>query len=533
MKSFYKSHGNGEFDISKFKNTIVFEEGVKIFNEDNISIDNDCYIGHNSFINGYNELKIGKRCWIGPQVYIHSAGKIYIGNSVGIGPGVKMISSSHELSLYPKPILDSKLIFDRIEIGDGSDIGTNATILPGTKLGKNTQVGAGAVVKGIFPDNVVLTGVPAKIKKYIINSVEYFDYSKVIENKVCLILNKIENVLVNDRVILGKDVKVLEDKIKEKHNIEYCIGTSSGTDALLVLLLSLELKKKEVIVPTFTFGATIESIILAGLKPVIIDIEENDFHINVDEIEKNITENTGAILFVHLFGELKDITKIKDIASKNNIYLLEDSAQAFGSFNNKYYSGFQSDAATFSFFPNKSLGTAGDGGAIITNNKSIYNKCICIRNHGCEEKYKHKYVGGTFRLNTIQASILNILIEDFDKNKNQRLYNFKLYYKNLCKIDKIKLPCINEGHTLSVMTIICEKRDELFIFLKNNNIETFKYWPEGMHKQYAFKKYANNEYKNCNILCRNVLSLPIYHLLTEEKINYVSNKIKEFYENDQ
>lgn len=543
MNKGYKSHGTGLWNKDKFKfigDNVVIESDVKIFNEENISIQKNCYIGHFSLINGYNTLDIGVGSWIGPNVYIHSAGKITIGDNVGIGPGVKIISSSHEITPYPKPIIHSSLQFNKITINDGCDIGVNSVILPGTSLGKNVQIGAGAVVRGSFPDNVVIAGVPAKIIRHITNrtnkkdNVEYFDYSKLIDNKIPQMMVTIENILRNDKVILGNEVKLLEHKINTKNKSKYCVCVSSGTDAILVLLLSLNLKKKEVIVPTFTFAATIEAIILAGLTPKIIDIGKDSFHADYNEIKKNINNNTGAILFVQLFGELIDLSDIKKEAVKNDIYLLEDSAQAFGSYNADTYPASVSDAAIFSFFPNKSLGTAGDGGAIITNNEDIYNKCLAIRNHGSIVKYKHEYVGGTFRINTIQAGILNVLIDDFDDNTRKRINNYKLYYDKLKLIKEIKLPNTYEGHTLSVMTIICKKRDDLFEYLKSKNIETFKYWPEGMHKQNAFKNYIKNEndYINCNKLCEIVLSIPIYPCLTEKQINYVSDNIIFFYENN-
>jgi dTDP-4-amino-4,6-dideoxygalactose transaminase/acetyltransferase-like isoleucine patch superfamily enzyme len=548
-KQLYYSHGKGiECDYKErlhLRQNINIEEGVRIFNTHNISFGNNCYIGHDTLINGYNKLNIGTGSWIGPQVYIHSAGEISIGDNVGIGCGVKIVSSSHKICPHPKPIIHSELIFDIININNGCDIGVNATILPGTILGKNVQVGAGAVVKGTFPDNVVIAGVPAKIIRYINNSdeneiiiidkVEYFDYSKLINDRIPEIMKNIENVLRNDKVILGKEVEILEDKINTKTNTKYSVCVSSGTDAILVLLLSLNLKKKEVIVPTFTFAATIEAIILAGLTPKIIDIGKDSFHIDYNEIKKHINDNTGAILFVQLFGELKDLSHIKQYTNKNNIYLLEDTAQAFGAYNSSIYPGSQSDAAIFSFFPNKSLGTAGDAGAIVTNNKNIYDKCKAIRNHGSIIKYKHEYIGGTFRINTLQAGILNILLDDFDNNTNKRLKNFNLYYDNLKNINQIKLPELYDGHTLSVMTIICEKRNDLFDYLQANNIETFKYWPEGMHKQNAFKKYIQNEnnYINCDTLCEEVLSIPIYPCLTKEQIIYVSKNIINFYENNQ
>lgn len=539
----YKSHGTGTFVLDNLKKgtNVIIEDGVRIFNSHNLELKKNIYIGHNSFINAYDKLVIKDNCWIGPNVYIHSAGKIYIENDVGIGPGVYFLSSYHKISSYPYPIKDQPLQFKNIIIGSNCDIGMNSCILPGTILGRNVQVGAGSVVKGKFPDNVIIAGVPAKIIRYTITDtdtdknitgVKYFEYSELVKPYLNDITNKITDILKNDKVILGKEVNILEEKICKFNNIDYCIGCSSGTDALITLLLSLELTKKEVIVPTYTFVATVEAICLAGLIPVFVDTcNETSFHTNLDKIKEKITENTGCVIFVHLFGELINLESIHCFLKEINIFLIEDCAQSFGSKSLRGDTpGKHSNGAIFSFFPSKTLGCAGDAGCIVTNNIDTYNKCNAIRNHGSIEKYKHVYLGGNFRISTIQAGILNILFDDFSKELSLRERNACIYNEKLINNTNIILPTIYTGHTIAVYVIICENRDKLFTYLIDNNIECYKYWPELVNKQKPYEKYSNNNYDNSEKLTKKVLALPIYSKLTNDDIIYVCNKINEFYQ---
>jgi dTDP-4-amino-4,6-dideoxygalactose transaminase/acetyltransferase-like isoleucine patch superfamily enzyme len=558
-KKIYISHGSGKnnLDLKFIGSNVVIEDGVRIFNSSNISIKKGTYVGHDSLLNGYNELCIGENCWIGPQVYMHSAGRIYIGDNVGIAAGVKLLTSYHDITPDPYPIKDANINFEEIKIGSGCDLGVNSVILPGTVLGKNVQVGAGSVVKGTFPNNVVIVGVPAKILRKIepntsiepVTKVKYFDYKEVILDRIPEITNKITDILNNDRVIMGKEVSILENNINNFTNSEYCLGCSSGTDALIVLLLSLELKKKEVIVPTFTFAATVEAICLAGLTPVMVDIgkveymeqgslivEENNYHTNLSIIKNAITKNTGAIIFVHLFGRLIDISDINTFSKSNGLYLIEDCAQAFGSTNSSdNFPGSQSDGAIFSFFPCKTLGAAGDAGAIVTNNKEIYDKSKAIRNHGSYTKYRHDILGGNFRISTIQAGILNILLNDFQKRFKKRKNNFELYIKLLKKNKKIVLPkeiIKNSGNTIAIFSFTCERRNELHNYLFNDrNIECYKYWPEPLHIQPAFAKYVKEEqtFENSEKICEKVLALPIYSKLKRKEIEYICNSINYFY----
>ena len=551
----YRTHGSGKEGRCKLKFlgcNVVIEDGVRIFNSSNITIEKDTYIGHDSILNGYDELKRGENCWIGPQVYIHSAGRIKIDDKVGIGPGVKLLSSYHDITPDPFAIKDANLNFKEIKIGRGSDIGINSVILPGTILGKNVQVGAGSVVKGEFPNNVVIAGVPAKIIRIIepkpeedvesITNVKYFDYREVILDRIPEITKKVTNVLNNDRVILGKEVELLENKINTITNSKYCIGCSSGTDALITLLLSLELNKKEIILPTFTFAATIEAVCLAGLIPIMVDIGKsntfNNYHTNLSIIKSAFTENTGAILFVHLFGKLEDISDLNNFSKENDIYLIEDCAQAFGATNlSGSFPGSNSDGAIFSFFPCKTLGAAGDAGAIVTNVKDIYIKCKAVRNHGSYVKYRHNILGGNFRISTIQAGILNILINDFRDRFLCRKKNFNLYMKLLKDNKNISLPehnYENDGNTLAVFSIKCENRDDLYKYLFNEkNIECYKYWPEPLHVQPAFEKYVKKgqTFENSVKICKSILALPIYSKLKKQEIEYICNSINYFYSN--
>jgi len=240
-------------------------------------------------------------------------------------------------------------------------------------------------------------------------------------------INAIKRVLDSGQYILGKEVEAFEREVADYYGMEYAIGCNSGTDALILSLEALGIGKgDEVITTPYTFIASAESIARVGAKPVFVDIDYDTFLIDPDKIEAAITENTKAILPVHLFGEVCDMARIMEIADHYNLKVIEDAAQCFG------FEGLgKGDTLCFSFHPSKSLGGCGDGGIILTNNKRVDNKLRSLRNHGAdlfkgpEGKYHNLCVGYNSRLDEIQAAILREKLKDFGKYGIKKLYTFR------------------------------------------------------------------------------------------------------------
>ena len=244
----------------------------------------------------------------------------------------------------------------------------------------------------------------------------------------------IEEVLDSQRFILGMKVSTLEEKIATLCECKYGIGVSSGTDAILLSLMAEDIGSgDEVITTPYTFFATAGSISRTGAKPVFVDIDPDSYNINPDLIEDSITHKTKAIIPVHLFGQCAEMNKIRDIAKKHNLIVIEDAAQAIGAKypenGNSARAGSMGDYGCFSFFPSKNLGCYGDGGMIITSSPEKADKVRMMRSHGSKPKYHHKFVGGNFRLDSIQAAILIVKLKYLSEWTSKRQSNTNLYQK--------------------------------------------------------------------------------------------------------
>jgi len=343
----------------------------------------------------------------------------------------------------------------------------------------------------------------------------------------------INQVMNNSQFINGSWVNNFEIAFSEKNNIKYCIGVGNGTDALIISLKQLGIGKgDEVILPANSFIATSESISITGAKPVFVDVDEY-YNIDINKIPEKITKATKAIIAVHLYGQPAQIEKIAEISKTNNLFLIEDCAQAhFASYNNKYCGTF-GDIATFSFYPSKNLGCYGDGGCIITNNEILAKKIRIYSNHGSTEKHNHIIEGINSRLDGIQAAILLQKLSYIDNWNIQRFEAAQYYSELLINNEFITIPKIIEGasHIFHLYVIKAYKRDELKKYLKNKEIET------GLHYKYALPFLEC--YKSCNYSSidfpvaysnqNEILSLPIFPEIEKQQIEYVVESINEFY----
>jgi dTDP-4-amino-4,6-dideoxygalactose transaminase len=338
--------------------------------------------------------------------------------------------------------------------------------------------------------------------------------------------------------INGPSVKEFQSQLEDYLNVKHVIPCANGTDALQIALMSLDLKPgDEIITSNFTFAATVEVIALLKLKPVLVDIEEDTFNINCDEIIKAITTKTKAIIPVHLFGQVANMDKVMEIAKSNNLFVIEDNAQAIGAiYNSNKKSGTIGHLGTTSFFPSKNLGCYGDGGAIFTNNDDLAHTIRGIVNHGMYKRYHHDVVGVNSRLDSVQAAVLKAKLPLLDFYNERRKEASILYSKNFKNNKNLITPIVKEScqsHVFHQYTlrVLNGKRDELSEFLNDNKIPHGIYYPIPLHRQKAYtdERYKKEDFKTSIMMSKQVISLPMHSELDEEQINFISQKVNQFF----
>ena len=364
---------------------------------------------------------------------------------------------------------------------------------------------------------------------------------KLIEDEIQKSINEVLN---SAKFIKGPDVSNLERDLEDYLGIKNAITCGSGTDALQIALMSLELNPGDEIITTdFTFAATIEVILLLRLKPVLVDIDSKTFNIDPNEIKKVLTSKTKAIIPVHLFGQTSDMDQITQIAKENNLFIIEDNAQSMGAnytfLNNKEKkAGTIGDIGTTSFFPSKNLGAYGDGGAIFTDNDEISDRIRAISNHGMYKRYYHDILGVNSRLDSLQAAILKIKLKHLDPY-NQKRQNAAKQYDNAFKDhENIVIPFHNISRSSHVyhqytIRVLNTNRDKLAEHLSNDNIPHGIYYPVPLHRQKAYRNddYIEDNFKVTNKMVDEVISLPMHSELEENQIDYISGSIKSFFKN--
>lgn len=347
----------------------------------------------------------------------------------------------------------------------------------------------------------------------------------------------IEQVLLSTQYIKGQEVKTFEIGLANYLDIAEVISCANGTDALQIALMVLDLKSNdEVIVPAFSYAATLEVIVLLGIKPVLVDVEYDSFNLDPEKLESKITENTKVILPVHLFGQQCNMTAIMEIANSHNLTVIEDNAQSLGStshFNNsKSSSGLIS---TTSFFPSKNLGCYGDGGALYTNDKELAQKIRQIANHGQSSKYIHDIIGVNSRLDTIQAAVLNIKLKHLNNFIQARQSKADLYDELLQDCPNLVLPkrCGYSDHCFHQYTlkVTSANREAFSSFLKSKDIPFSVYYPLALHQQKAYKHLIENQMdlSVSEKLSNQVISLPMHPDLPTDQIEYICSNIKLFF----
>lgn len=359
------------------------------------------------------------------------------------------------------------------------------------------------------------------------------------------VLPAINNVLDNTAYVLGKPVVEFEKAFAEAQNVKYCYGVSSGTDGNHMVLWALGISwGDEVIIPTNTFIATAWGATLCGAKPVFVDCHPESYNIDPAKVEAAITPKTKAIVAVHLYGQSSDIDNLKAIADRYKINLVEDCAQShLAEYKNKKVGGL-GIASSFSFYPGKNLGAYGEAGAVMTNNDDLAKKFKMIRDHGAEQKYIHQIYGHNYRMEGIQGAVLGVKLKHINDWTNGRRRVATKYKELLKSVSEIKFPkemdYAKHVYHLFVIQVLSsesqtvnreEKRNELQKYLNENGIATGLHYPVPLHLQPCFKHlgYKKGDFPVAEQLAEQGISLPMYPELTDEQIEYVCDKIKEFF----
>lgn len=380
--------------------------------------------------------------------------------------------------------------------------------------------------------------------------------SKILRDKIQMVDLKGQYLKIKDEIdqaitqtissfkfISGPSVETFANNLAQYLQTDHVITCGNGTDALQIALMALDLKPgDEVIVPAFTYVATAEVIALLGLTPIMVDVDMDTCTIKLNEADKLITENTKAIIPVHLYGQSSDMNAVMSFAKKHKLFVIEDNAQAIGATynieNSTHKTGTIGDIGTYSFYPSKNLGCYGDGGALSTSNPELAKKIKMIASHGQSKKYHHQVVGVNSRLDSLQAAILDVKLKHLYTFTKQRIKAAEFYDQHLEELSEIKIPfrdpkCnhIYHQYTLQVNN---DKRDKLKQYLADHGIPTMIYYPLPLYQQAAYQKYVVSDFQLANTekLCKSVLSLPMHTELSMQQLTFIVEKIKAFFKNE-
>lgn len=345
--------------------------------------------------------------------------------------------------------------------------------------------------------------------------------------------------------ILGPEVGKLEERVAAYCQTKYGIGVTSGTDALLIALMALGVGPgDEVITTPYSFFATAGAVVRLGAKPVLVDIDPVTYNLNPTKIRAALTAKSKAIIPVHLYGQCADMAPIMDIARQHNLSVIEDAAQAIGS---EYHDGRRACSigtiGCLSFFPSKNLGCLGDGGMAVTNNPDLAERMRVLRVHGSKPKYYHKLIGGNFRLDTIQAAVLNVKLNYLDgwtkrRQENASRYETLFNQASLVQSGKVELPepvyrkaGAKHYHIYNQFVLRVEQRDALMAHLKQKDIGAEIYYPVPFHLQECFRYlgYKEGDFPESERAAKETLAIPIYPELTSAQQTEVVEAVVSFY----
>ena len=344
----------------------------------------------------------------------------------------------------------------------------------------------------------------------------------------------VDTVIGSQHFILGPEVGALEAEMASYTGAGHAVGVASGTDALLLPLKALAAEPdSDVIVPSFTFFATAGAVWNAGFRPVFCDVDPDSFNLTAEALEAVWTDRTVAVVPVHLFGQMADMSPILELAKSRGAFVLEDAAQAIGAKSEVGAAGTVGDAGAFSFFPTKNLGGFGDGGLITTNDEALGERLRKLRVHGGVKMYHHEMVGTNSRLDALQAAVLRVKLRHLDEWTSARQGNASQYRDLLGATIDVRLPVVAPGsvHVYNQFTIRAQRRDALRDHLKQEGIASGVYYPVPLHLQECFRTlgYRAGDFPITETLCNEVLSLPVFPELGESRVARVAEAVRSFY----
>jgi dTDP-4-amino-4,6-dideoxygalactose transaminase len=358
-------------------------------------------------------------------------------------------------------------------------------------------------------------------------NIPFLDLKQINLNYESQFKQAFDELLQSGWFLLGKKIEQFETDFKSYCGTKHCIGVANGLDALILILeayksLGLLAEDDEVIVPANTYIASILAISKAGLKPVLVEPDIKDYLIDPTKIQDAITNKTKAIMVVHLYGQVCEMDSINQIAKQNNLFIIEDAAQAQGAIYKGKRTGSLGDAAGFSFYPGKNLGALGDAGCVTTNSDELADKIRSIRNYGSKIKYEHAEKGINSRLDEIQAAFLSIKLKDLDADNSRRRLIANYYNTNINNTNITKTPAnTDEGHVWHVYGVRVKNRDHFQQYLIENGIQTVIHYPKAPHHQLAYNELSHLSFPISEQIHQEIISLPISPILHEDDMKYI------------
>ena len=344
------------------------------------------------------------------------------------------------------------------------------------------------------------------------------------------------SALWNERFVLGESVYKFEEEFAKYCGVDYAVSTNSGTDALQIALTALGITQgQDVITTPASFIASSNVILHVGATPIFADIDLETYSIDPEQVKRAVSGKARAVIPVHLYGYPADMDSINEIADRHGLYVIEDACQAHGALYKGRKVGSLGDVACFSFYPSKNMTVAGDGGMLVTNDEKVANKAAKLRDCGRKSKYVHDLVGYTARLNTVNAAIGRVQLRHLDEWNEKRRKNAQIYDRLLSDMDELILPPRGDNETRAVYhlyVIRTRHRDSLKVWLESNGIQCGIHYTLPIHLQPVYKKmfgFKEGMYPRSEELCRTCLSIPMYPDLAVSEINFVSEKIHEFF----
>lgn len=364
--------------------------------------------------------------------------------------------------------------------------------------------------------------------------IKYLDLKKLNEPYEEIILEKTRSLLSNGWYILGKEVENFEREYASYCGVKHAIGVGNGLDTLVLIFKAyIELGKLEkgdqILVPANTYIASILAVIEAGLTPKLVDVNLENYNLDIHAVKKAVEPKTKGILSVHLYGQITDGIEIRRFCDEHGLLMIEDAAQAHGAKESLKRAGAIGHAAGFSFYPGKNLGCLGDGGAVTTNNDKLANCIKALRNYGSEEKYKNIYKGVNSRLDEIQASILTEKLKNLDQD-NQKRRAIAERYINEIKNKNVEIPLWDktENHVFHIFGVRVKDRNHFQDYLHQNQIYTMIHYPIPPHKQDCMKEFSQLSFPVSEQIHREIISVPCHQMLIEKEVSFIIDAINNY-----